>query len=154
MIFIFKMAPTEKCIKNIIDPVALIKSLGFTVHVEKSQFLPTQELDILGFTINSVNTSFIEEGEKRASCLPHKKHKIKKKKTSKFEWTLNNIRIEDIISAAIWATIFLALLDVRHCPQLQSCAISRKINKPNLKNDKKTSFGPDFGPLGPNLSHQ
>ena len=79
MIFIFKMTPMEKCIENIIDPVAQIKSLGFTVHVEKSQFLPTQELDILSFTINSVNMSFIEEGEKRASCLPHKKQQKKNK---------------------------------------------------------------------------
>ena len=129
MIFIFKMTPMEKCIENIIDPVALIKSLGFTVHVEKSQFLPTQELDILGFTINSVNMSFIEEGEKRASCLRHKKHKIKKKQTSKFEWTFNNIRIEDF-SPNMGHNFFLkvsALLDVRHCPQLQSCAIPRKL---------------------------
>ena len=74
------MTPMEKCIENIIDPAALIKSLGFTVHVEKSQFLPTQELDILSFTINSVNMSFIEEGEKRASCLPHKKQQQKKNK--------------------------------------------------------------------------
>ena len=27
-------------------------------------------------------------------------------KTSKFEWTLDNIRIEKIISATIWATEF------------------------------------------------
>ena len=35
-----------------------------------------------------------------------------------FEWTLDDIRIEKIISAPIWATI--------RCPKLQSCAISRK----------------------------
>ena len=45
----------ENCIKNIIDSVTLLRSLGFTVHAEKSQFLPTQELKILGFTINSVS---------------------------------------------------------------------------------------------------
>ena len=67
------MAPTEKCIKNIIDPVALIKSLGFSVHVEKSQFLPTQELDILGFTISSVSMAIsLKKEKKRATCLPHK----------------------------------------------------------------------------------
>ena len=31
----------ENYIKNIIDTVTLLRSLGFTVHVEKSQFLPT-----------------------------------------------------------------------------------------------------------------
>ena len=29
-------------------------------------------------------------------------------KTSKFEWTLDNIRIEKIISASIWATKFFS----------------------------------------------
>ena len=27
----------------------------------------------------------------------------------------------------------LALLDIRHCSKLQSCAISKKTNKPNLR---------------------
>ena len=47
---------------------------------------------------------------------------------SKFEWMLDNIRIEKIILATIWATEFFffffffeisALLDVRQCPKLQ-----------------------------------
>ena len=58
-------------------------------------------------------------------------------KKSKFEWTLDNIRIEKIIYAPIWATKSLlevsALLDVRHCANLQSCAISRKTNDATLK---------------------
>ena len=50
-----------------------------------------------------------------------------------FEWTLNNIRTEKTISAPICATKnfffeVLALLDVRHCPKLESCATSRKTN--------------------------
>ena len=53
-------------------------------------------------------------------------------KTSKFEWTIDNTRIEKIILAPIKTTKkkdkeeVSALLDVRHCPKLQSCAISRK----------------------------
>ena len=51
-------------------------------------------------------------------------------KTSKFEWTLDNIRIEKIISVPIWATRFFlevsALLDARHCTKPQSYAISTK----------------------------
>ena len=65
-------------------------------------------------------------------------------KTSKFEWTLDNIRIEKIISATIWATEFFffffeisALLDVRQCPKLQSCAISRKTNDATLRKWQK-----------------
>ena len=52
------------------------------------------------------------------------------KETSKFERARNNIRTEMIISASIWSANFFsevsALLDVRHCPKLQSCAIPRK----------------------------
>ena len=71
----------------------------------------------------------------------------------------------------------LALLDVRHCPKLQSCAISRKTTDATLRkwlvvrqysklssmqfpgklmnqileNSPKTNFGPDFDLFGPNL---
>ena len=57
--------------------------------------------------------------------------------TSKFEWMLDNIRIEKMISTPICDTnSFLeasALLDVIHCPKLQSCAISRKTNDTTLR---------------------
>ena len=44
------------------------------------------------------------------------------------EWMLDKIRIENTISTPIWATnSFLgeasALLDIKHCPKLQSSAI-------------------------------
>ena len=65
-------------------------------------------------------------------------------KTSSFEWRLDNIRIKNIIWAPIWAPIFFffwgggsALLDVRHCPKLQSCAISRKTNDATLRKWKQ-----------------
>ena len=62
--------------------------------------------------------------------------------TSQFEWTLDDIRIEKIISALIWATIFFfltvsALLDAKHCPKLQSCAISRKTKDAALRKRQK-----------------
>ena len=53
LIFINQDDTNENCIKNIVDSVTLLRSLEFTVHAEKSQFLPTQELDILGFAIKS-----------------------------------------------------------------------------------------------------
>ena len=55
----------ENCTTNIIDTDTLLRSLGFKVHAEKSQFLPTQELDILGFTINSVNMTVLLKTEKK-----------------------------------------------------------------------------------------
>ena len=44
-----------------------------------------------------------------------------------------------------------ALQDVRHCPKLQSCAISRKLMNQIWKNNEKHNFRPDLGPIGPNL---
>ena len=59
--------------KNTIDSVTLLRSLRFSFHAEKSQFLPTQELDILGFTISSVSMAIsLKKEKKRATCLPHK----------------------------------------------------------------------------------
>ena len=57
----------------------------------------------------------------------------KTKTTRKFESTLDDIRTEKIISVPIWATQKIlwevsALLDVRYCPKLQSCAILKKTN--------------------------
>ena len=53
------------------------------------------------------------------------------------------------------AVAVLALLDIRHCSKLQSCAISKKTNKSYLRKcPKKTNFDPDLGPCGPNLCSQ
>ena len=67
---------------------------------------------------------------------------IKLRKTSKFEWMLDNMRIEKMISAPIWATNFLffkisALSDVRNCPKLHSCTVSRKTNDTTLRKWQK-----------------
>ena len=63
-------------------------------------------------------------------------------KTSKFEWKVDDIRMEKIISATILATKYFlevsALLDIRHYPKLQSCAISRKYNNATLRKWQKT----------------
>ena len=70
---------------------------------------------------------------------------IKIKQTS-----LTGPPVENLISAPIQATKFFlevsALLDVRHCLKLQSCAISRKTNDVNLRKSQKFNFGPNFGP--------
>ena len=56
--------------------------------------------------------------------MPKRKKPIQSK-TSKFEWKLDDLRIENIISALIWTTkSFLevsAQLDVRRCAKLHSC---------------------------------
>ena len=43
-----------KCVSNIVATIKKLRSLGFTIHEGKSNLIPTQKLDILGFTIDSV----------------------------------------------------------------------------------------------------
>ena len=58
-----------------------------------------------------------------------------------------------------WACFYLnflevsARLDVRHCPKVQSCAISRKTNDANSKNGEKRHFRRNLVPLGLNSGH-
>ncbi|CAB3979217.1 Hypothetical predicted protein [Paramuricea clavata] len=43
----------DDCAANVIDTTQLIDNLGFIAHPDKSVFIPTHELDYLGFTLNS-----------------------------------------------------------------------------------------------------
>ena len=43
-----------KCVSNSVVTIKKPRSLGFTIHKGKSNLIPTQKLDILGFTIDSV----------------------------------------------------------------------------------------------------
>ena len=43
------------CATNIQDTVDTFLSLGFVVHPEKSVLIPTQEMEFLGFLLNSIN---------------------------------------------------------------------------------------------------
>ena len=42
-----------KCVSNIVATTKKLRSLSFTIHTEKSNLIPTQKFDILGFTIDS-----------------------------------------------------------------------------------------------------
>ena len=59
----------EDCQKNIRDTVCLLSDLGFVIHPEKSVLEPTQEIEFLGFLLNSVSM--------RVSISEHKANKIK-----------------------------------------------------------------------------
>ena len=43
-----------KCVSNIVATIKKLRSLGFTIRAGKSNLIPTQKLDILAFTIDSV----------------------------------------------------------------------------------------------------
>eukprot|EP00794_Sanderia_malayensis_P010313 gene10313-11382_t len=45
----------DKCVKNIIDTVTLLDSLGFVVHPKKSVFIPAKTITFLGVVLDSVD---------------------------------------------------------------------------------------------------
>ena len=69
-----------------------------------------------------------------------------------------NIRIENIISAPIWAINFFLRFQLYYMLDIvPSCNIVQyqgKLINQTWKNDKKPNFGPDFGLFGPNLGFQ
>ena len=44
----------SECTRNILDSIMMMRSLGFTIHAEKSKLIPSTKLEILGFEIDSV----------------------------------------------------------------------------------------------------
>ena len=59
------------CLTNVVDTVTQFDSLGFVAHPDKSIFEPTQNLEILGFQINSVRM-IITLTEEKAHKLRNK----------------------------------------------------------------------------------
>ena len=57
----------EDCVKNVIDTTVLLDKLGLVVHPEKSSFIPSQVLVILGFIINSLTMTIQLTTEKALS---------------------------------------------------------------------------------------
>ena len=53
----------DQCVRNVIDVTVLFDKLGLPVHPEKSVFIPTQVLTILGFVLNSVTMTLQLTGE-------------------------------------------------------------------------------------------
>ena len=54
----------EDCIRNVIDTTSLLETLGFIVHPMKSVLVPTQEIVVLGFVINSLTFTVMLTKEK------------------------------------------------------------------------------------------
>ena len=55
----------EDCFSNFLNTKEILRSLGFTIHPEKSKFIPTQCITYLGFILNSVQIAItLEKKEK------------------------------------------------------------------------------------------
>ena len=53
--FITKASSFDMCVKNTEKIITIFQNLGFVIHSNKSQFIPSQEIKFLGFVINSKN---------------------------------------------------------------------------------------------------
>jgi len=55
------------CVHNVIDTVSQLDPLGFVIHPDKSVFIPTQVLVVLGFVIHTVTMTIYLTAEKASS---------------------------------------------------------------------------------------
>ena len=63
----------EDCFCNFLNTIEILRSLGFTIHPEKSKFIPTQCITLLRLILNSVQmtiTLILEKKEKNLKTLP------------------------------------------------------------------------------------
>ena len=51
----FQSNAWQDCLDSVKATVSLLCKLAFTIHLEISQLMPVQELEFLGFLINSIN---------------------------------------------------------------------------------------------------
>ena len=61
----------EGCIETIVDTTIMFDNVGFVIHPEKSQFLPTQQLTFLGFVIDSLSMRVYLTEARRQKVLYH-----------------------------------------------------------------------------------
>lgn len=57
------------CTHNVSDTVALVDSLGLTLHPDKSVLVPTQEITFLGFVLNSLTMTVSLPSEKKVNIV-------------------------------------------------------------------------------------
>lgn len=53
------------CQENLMEVIELLQSLGFTIHADKTVFNPSQEIEFLGFVINSITMTVCLTLEKK-----------------------------------------------------------------------------------------
>ena len=59
----------EDCFSNVLNTTEILRSFGFTLHPEKSKFIPTQCTTFLGFILNSVQVAITLTLEKKETIL-------------------------------------------------------------------------------------
>ena len=59
----------EYCCSNVLNTIKILKSLGFTIHPDKSKFIPTQYIIYLEFILNSAQMTITLTLEKKGIIL-------------------------------------------------------------------------------------
>ena len=59
----------EDCFSNVLNTIQILRSLEFTIHPEKSKFIPSQCITFLGFIFNSVQMTITLSLEKKEKIL-------------------------------------------------------------------------------------
>ena len=59
----------QYCCSNVLNTIKILKSLGFTIHLDKSKFIPTQYIIYLEFILNSVQITITLTVEKKGVIL-------------------------------------------------------------------------------------
>ena len=59
----------EDCFSNVLSTIEILRSLGFTIHPDKSRFMPAQYITYLGFILNPVQTTITLSVEKKEKIL-------------------------------------------------------------------------------------
>ena len=59
----------EDCFSNVLNTIRILRSLEFTIHPEKSKFIPSQCIKFLGFIFNSVQMIITLSLEKKQKIL-------------------------------------------------------------------------------------
>ena len=59
----------EGCFSNVLNTIEILRSLGFTIHSDKSKFILTQSITYRGFILNSVRITITLTLEKKEKIL-------------------------------------------------------------------------------------
>ena len=102
-----------------IDTVNLLDALGFTIHPDKSKFIPSQVLIFLGFVINSVTMKVRLTDERRAAIKEACIKLIRKESHTIREV----VRVTGLMTASFPMANYgpLHFRDLEHQPRSQGC---------------------------------
>eukprot|EP00794_Sanderia_malayensis_P013521 gene13521-14933_t len=113
-----------ECLANVAETIIILEKIGFVLHPDKSQFIPTQEIKFLGFIINSTTMRVTLSQEKKTTIAKECKNVL----------SAETLKIRDV--AKIIGKIIVTFPAVKYGPlhfrSIESCKTKAvKFNKEN-----------------------